>query len=368
MLLFALRKSVPEGFKMTLFIRISVIIAIVLSMTAIFACERPGDDGWEEPVYKTHWTTYANVTEFDLTAVWGASETDVWAAGNDLNNNEYAIYHFDGDTWEEKKSGDKARLNTLWGNEADDVFAAGSDLVLRYDGALWSQMECTWERKFNVEDLWGFAGDSVYGVGWDTFEGYERALIFHYDGQTWEVQEMSELIEEKYGSWLLGLWGNAPDNIYTVGEAIDGASIILHYDGENWGRVDYPKPDTTFQAVWGPDGQDLVIAGWGAEIYMKDGSEWSTEQIAINKKLRNYVRLYDVTGFSSNEIYAAGMIVEDYEYKSYLIVRYNGEDWTQIRGGPKYERVNAMWGDSDAGLYFVGNEGLILHYKKKENK
>ena len=348
---------------MSRFNRAGPIIVLAIFLVTIVACERSGDEGDGDPEYEANWDVYTDVTQFDLTAVWGESDSDVWVAGNDLNNTEYAIYHFDGETWDENRRGDDARLNAMWGTVADNVYAAGSNLILQYDGTLWSQMDCSWDRAFNVEDLWGFAGDDIFGVGWDQYEGYERALTFHFDGQSWEVKEMSGVIEENYGSWLLGVWGDAPDNVYAVGEAINGASIILHYNGEDWERFDYPKPDTTFEAVWGPNGKDIVVVGWGAEIYMKDGSDWSTMQIAINNELRNYVRLSDIWGFSSNEIYAAGMILEGYEYKYYIIVHYDGKAWSQIRGGPKYERVNSIWGKQGAGLFFVGNKGLILHYR-----
>ena len=66
-------------------------------------------------------------------------------------------------------------------------------------------------------------GDRVYAVGYNS--NTRRGVIWYYDGG-------SEWHNDPCGTnrALYGAWGSAPDNVYAVGEATTGGTLI-HYDG-----------------------------------------------------------------------------------------------------------------------------------------
>jgi hypothetical protein len=80
--------------------------------------------------------------------VWGTGSSDIWAVGGVLGNQQFggAIWHFDGVSWTaEDLSGlfpsGPPTLLKVWGRNSTEVYAVGAaGVILRYDGAGWSQI------------------------------------------------------------------------------------------------------------------------------------------------------------------------------------------------------------------------------------
>ena len=65
-------------------------------------------------------TTFDDTLVAAFNDVWGTTDHDVWAVGEDG-----AIVHFDGSTWSSIPSGTTASLGPLSGTSATDVWAGG---------------------------------------------------------------------------------------------------------------------------------------------------------------------------------------------------------------------------------------------------
>lgn len=196
------------------------------------------------------WTGMPSGTTAGLNAVWGASATDVFAAGRGL-------FHYDGQGWSPMTSPEGiGELRSIWGSSGEDVFAVGeSGTVLHYDGTTWAEMP-----HVTVETLhavWGSSTSNVYAVG-------EGGTVLHYDGSAWK----SVPVPTAYH--LTGIWGRAGNDIFAVG--VDelywwgpSGSVILHYDGGGWGVVEIGAPQVLYGA-WGTAEDIFLVGGYGPKV------------------------------------------------------------------------------------------------------
>lgn len=109
-----------------------------------------------------------------ITALWGASPDDGWAAGHSGH-----ILHWDGRDWTPVPSGTRANLLALWGADADHVWAVGrGGVLLRWDGTSWTG------EKIRVDaDLYAIHGRSADDV-WVSGDG---GTLLHFDGRRWST-------------------------------------------------------------------------------------------------------------------------------------------------------------------------------------
>lgn len=123
------------------------------------------------------------------------------------------IIHYDGFSWMTQQSGTEKWLKGVWGSSENDVFAVGNDgTILSYDGFTWSEMEPV--TTANLRGIWGNAHDYIYTVG-------DRGTILNYDGESWTDITSGTDVD------LYAVWGSSDDNVYAVG----AQGTILHYDG-----------------------------------------------------------------------------------------------------------------------------------------
>jgi hypothetical protein len=147
-----------------------------------------------------------------LSAVDGLSSTDAWATGQTENvapvgqSNTVAL-HWDGQAWTRTATPDVAAQNGDFGHLLG-VHAVGPD------------------------DVWavGIAADQP-----GTFGGGDRALIEHWDGNTWTVSEALPA-----DSRLVGVTAVSPEDVWAVGSGGHAGTfgpLLLHWDGTGWSEV-----------------------------------------------------------------------------------------------------------------------------------
>ena len=126
------------------------------------------------------WSDMPSGIQDTLEAVWGSSETDVFAVGANGT-----ILHYDGIEWLPMISNTTNYLTCIWGSSDRDVFAGGSSTsIYHYDGNAGGN----WINPINdgsveyPDDLWGNSGSDVYAVGGSDFN-----KIDHFDGNTWST-------------------------------------------------------------------------------------------------------------------------------------------------------------------------------------
>jgi hypothetical protein len=133
----------------------------------------------------TRWSAQRTSPTIYLFAIWGASETNVFAVGD-------SILHYDGTGWSAQRV---APTFGVWGSWANDVYAVGDyGSILHYDGISWTLQACSCPRE--LDGIWGMSSSDVFAVGMG-------GGIAHYDGTRWAVQESGT------STYLWGVWGSS---------------------------------------------------------------------------------------------------------------------------------------------------------------
>jgi hypothetical protein len=107
----------------------------------------------------TTWSSMSSNVTSDLQCVWGASSTDVFAAGR-----SGTILHYDGSKWSSTSSGIIGDLYGIWGAAGTDVFVVGeSGIIAHYDGSKWNSMSSNTLNELHA--IWGFSSSDVFATG-----------------------------------------------------------------------------------------------------------------------------------------------------------------------------------------------------------
>lgn len=155
----------------------------------------------------------------NLLAVWGASETGVWAVGN-------GAFYWNGNAWQSVGVGPGAVLATIDGRAHDDIYAGGeTGLILHYDGQSWQEDHR--HQRADVRDLQCFADGTVMALAPLAITDTD---ILVKDG-TWELTATLE------GVTLDALWGASADDVYASGYR-NSRGVLYHYDGAAWSKLD----------------------------------------------------------------------------------------------------------------------------------
>lgn len=307
-------------------VRIAIILLVLLGGSAAHA-------GWElqSPI----------PTVSQLRAIWGTSESDVFAVG------DYgAIIHYDGNSWSPMNSGISVNIYGVWGTSDNNVYAAadksatGTGTILHYDGNTWKTQASSTQR---LRDVWGISETDIFIVG-------ENGTILHYDGEVW-----NKMSSPPNTPTLQAVWGQSEDSVFAVGGPSGtggiGAGTVIHFDGNIWNMVNIGTVDRLHD-VWGTAENDIFIVGEGGTIIHYDGSRWTPMESGTTDTLR------DVWGSAANDVFAVG----DYG----TIVHYDGQKWTTMKNATS-TRLHGVWGASKQDVFASGEMGTILHYDGKDD-
>ena len=196
-----------------------------------------------------------------VTALWGSSANDVFAAGF-----FGALLRYTGNTWTEDASPTSENLWDMWGSSATDVFAVGdAGTIVHWDGTDWETMDSGLVNAgcgcgtASVWGLWGSGPNDVHAVA-------DGGIILHYDGTAWTAQDTLPV------AGLYGIWGSGPADVFAVGD--DGG--IFHYDGTSWTAMTSGLEGTGeyINAVWGTSSTDVYAAA-STGLLRYDGTSWS---------------------------------------------------------------------------------------------
>lgn len=200
-----------------------------------------------------HFKRYDLPMRGGLGAVYGVSESDVWAVGT-------TSAHWDGQTWSMLDVPTNCSLKAVWGARKSDYWATdcrGKDeserFILRFDGKAWSKVRLP--TNLGLSALSGTASDDVWAVG-------DWGVILHFDGKAWV--QMSSPMQRG----LLAVWAGARNDVWAVGEE----GKVLHYDGKAWAVAKpgwkwlYGVTGIPSRELWAV-GQDAWILHWHGERY-----------------------------------------------------------------------------------------------------
>jgi hypothetical protein len=295
--------------------------------------------GWPNMALIVHfdgstWTRSlsSNVPGFiRLTAIWGSSANDIFAAGTACGVPTF--FHFNGTTWGTPESctgGSLYDFTGLWGSSASDIFAGyrnavppfASGGVMHYDGQTWTSSYskgCSFCSP-GVNDVWSRSGNDAIAVG-------DSGKVLHYDGTNWLAEPSATVAS------LSGVWGSGSD-VFSVG----GGGTILYNDGSGW-RIQSSGTTSGLNAVWGASPTNVFAVGASGTILHYNGASWAAQSSGTTESLRA------IWGSSGNAVFAVG--------DNGTIRFYNGTNWTSQSAGAPIN-LRGVWGSSPTNVYAVG--------------
>ncbi|MEO7238223.1 MAG: hypothetical protein ABIZ96_06380 [Gemmatimonadales bacterium] len=115
----------------------------------------------------TQWSeSIIDVELLSLSGVWAASPTAVFVVGSIFDEAQQsfrgAIYRYDGTAWTSMPVPPTRRIAEVWGASERDVYAVGDDGILHYDGATWAKVP---DVSAALLDIWGSSSVDVFAVG-----------------------------------------------------------------------------------------------------------------------------------------------------------------------------------------------------------
>lgn len=240
----------------------------------------------------TSWSVMANPGVGVLRGIVAISAHNIWAVGDDGGPTRTLIEHYNGSTWSVVPGpnfglgpGDYNELSGIAAISASNIYAVGyystgsnshQTFIVHYNGSQWSiipspNVSGTHDYLTGVTAI---SASNIYAVGGSyTLDSAGKALIEHFDGQTWSIV----LSSSPYTlSSLNAVQAASASNIYAAGYSFTGTptipGLVEHYNGRAWKVVASPNPGGQnflnglaripgtgqFIAVGNEDGQTLV--------------------------------------------------------------------------------------------------------------
>src|ERR1044071_738354 len=258
------------------------------------AAERPGESEWVAAVTtcKTGstgtWCTEDAPAGFTgtLHAVWAASATDVFAAGDGGT-----ILRRVNGTWTTMTSGTTTDLRGMSGSSSSDVWAGGNGGVLiHFNGTAWSTVSGL---SSDIDAVWASSTSNAWFVG--------GGAAVRWNG--------SQFISSSLTGQLLGVSGTGPSDVYVTGEDAN----VRHWTGSAWTTMT-PGAGTTYLSVLAIATNNVWVSDFmpGKHTTRWTGSAWSPFTTGG-------ANFNGMSALSTSDIWGAG---------GAKIGHWNGSSWT----------------------------------------
>jgi hypothetical protein len=265
------------------------------------------------------------------------SATDAWAVGYEegtTGTRANRILHWNGIEWSRIESpnpsstwsplyGVDARSPTdVWavGEYQDDETGAFKTLILRWDGAVWSQVNSPNPslKSNGLQDVDASSASNAWAVGYykdDETRHQYPTLIVHWNGTRWtkvhspnpdpdDEQLLEVATRSATDAWAVGHYNQQP--------------LIMHWDGTSWSKIKSPNPGAPNTGI---------LEGVDAES--------ATDAWAV--------------GYYYNEVVDA---------LDTLIVRWNGRTWSQVKTPLTGRALLGVSGTGPRNVWAVGSRGV----------
>jgi hypothetical protein len=173
------------------------------------------------------------VVNGELRAVRAVGRSNVWAVGDkrsslDGSITSSLIEHYNGSSWSKVASPGMDRLNAVASPSSSEAWAVGDKgLIEHWNGRRWRQKHAN-----TSENLYGISMASSRN-GW----AVGRNVILHWDGESWKVVPYPR---DPWGGGdtIRAVKVVSATNVYAVGQNdTDPSPLILHYNGTKWKRL-----------------------------------------------------------------------------------------------------------------------------------
>jgi hypothetical protein len=286
-----------------------------------------------------------------FSGVWGSSSADVYVVGNAQGRTPPAlVYHSTGNgVWTAQTTPSVAcGLGSVWGSSSSDIYAVGCQGVLLHSSGQgnWSQQTATGARDFYR--VWGSSAGDVYAVDgglWHSMGGGSWSQVTLPGGTAWSL--LSGFSFGAADAYAVGGKPGAPGTY---------VAAILHLAGGTWTEVpaNVPSGPSGLLDIWGTGDRDLYSVGHannGGTVVLHQGSSFTLQPASGNGA-------GNVWGSGPNDVY---VLVGD------KVLHSNGfGTWAPIDLGVMTLTFGAIWGSGPRDIYVLtGSDGYgptrILH-------
>ena len=213
------------------------------------------------------WTRVDAPVDVPLWGVFVLSPDEAWAVGGDAFDfdTDGIIVHFTGGAWEEVAvpmlDRPSAAFFKVWASGPSDVHAVGdAGVILRYDGAAWSQSASG--TSDDLISLWGTGPNDITAVG-----GRSGGAIVHYNGSAWTATQAPMI------PGLNGVWVDAAGDAILAGNRGTVATLAAGTTDAVIQETD-PRFDVLHAAFGFETGEQYIVGGtlegsppWTGVIY-----------------------------------------------------------------------------------------------------
>jgi hypothetical protein len=304
----------------------------------------------------SQWSRVPNPAEqpgTHLISVDAISSDDVWAVGSTggFGSSEAFAVHWDGENWSivdtPNPQFDTSGLYAVTAVSADDVWAVGYEIdngvggaiFMHWDGATWTQTTEFFENivLFGADAI---SADDIWAVGIYWTGSTAPGVIFHWDGASWTQRLITEP-----GINLRDVEGLAQDDAWAVG-ASDRGTVIEHWDGTLWSRVDSPGPaygTGELYDIAAISAEDIWAVGdtWSPSTYsvVVRYSQWCPPPVVCTPGLHvidspnpaaSYNMLWGVDALSPEDMWAVGAFMFNDTITGTVAEHWNGSYWEVI--------------------------------------
>jgi hypothetical protein len=285
------------------------------------------------------WTSTTSPTTQALRAVWGSGPDDIWAFGN-----QGAIVHKTAAGWALHSTMSSINFARAWGADAQHVWAVGSsEAIIFFDGNNWSAPLLPRMTGNHFESVWGTSATDVWVVGGNSSD--DRQLRFHWNGLAWSEQP------NVVATGLHAMAGGAPGEIWAAAHRKDfEGGTMWRFANGTWAPFD-DMLEARIVAMDGTPARGLWASGWPGLLMTWNGSAWVNP---FGKRSRAH--LHGAWSPGGNDGWAVGM--------GGTILRWNGADWQIAEAGTGYffEGLLAVHGSSPTNVYAAGHRGLLRRW------
>jgi hypothetical protein len=196
--------------------------------------------------------------------IWISPTGEVWVAGEDGWIGHDTSSRSGGGSWSFCQRSPGVTLRAIWGATETDVWAVGDgDTILHWQGTGWTAVaDVGAPTPADLADVWGDAGaHTVWVVG-------RNGVARRFDGSGWHVEDA----DPRY--FLQGVWGTATGPVRVVGSAVlpplPGLSIngeeavVLRRSGDSWEReaaYEHQHGAAAFARISGASDSDIWAVG-----------------------------------------------------------------------------------------------------------
>jgi len=307
-----------------------------------------------------------------IAGIAAPDQDNVWvvgtASGNGLSN-QPVIQHWDGTRWEQ--AGTQltnqdgltgvavASPTNVWavGGRYPGGHGIGAPLALHWNGRQWQETALPRLPNAKLTGVTAFSDTDVWAVGTSTGSAAEhyvtQGLIFHWDGQTWQLVAIPHLSDLDS---LSGITATGSNDIWAVGSSANGP-LIEHWDGASWQLSPYPN-EGHLLSVAAISPQDVWAVGFtrmfGTVALHWNGEQW-TRVPTPNPARRN--TLWAVAARKTDDVWAAGN----------LRLHWDGQQWSENpQINPDGEDHRAVAIDRQGTVWMGDADHTLLQYTAQD--